>query len=100
MDLRETFTNVYEDFLKAFFHVETIGEKKEKVESNINIGFFKINASVEKKLLEKHVAICFLERDAKILILCRSEMVGSYCGKWAGISGYVETNSDSKPLRS
>jgi len=53
MDLRETFTNVYEDFLKAFFHVETKGEKKEKVESNINIGFFKINASVEKKLLEK-----------------------------------------------
>jgi AAA+ ATPase superfamily predicted ATPase len=53
MDLRETFTNVYEDFLKAFFQIETKGEKKEKVESNINIGFFKINASVEKKLLEK-----------------------------------------------
>jgi AAA+ ATPase superfamily predicted ATPase len=53
MDLRKTFTNVYEDFLKAFFHVETKGEKKEKLGSNINIGFFKINASVEKKILEK-----------------------------------------------
>jgi AAA+ ATPase superfamily predicted ATPase len=55
MDLRKTFTNVYEDFLKAFFRVETKGEKKEKLESNINIGFFKINASVEKRILEKRV---------------------------------------------
>jgi AAA+ ATPase superfamily predicted ATPase len=27
MDLRKTFTNVYEDFLKAFFQVETKGGK-------------------------------------------------------------------------
>jgi AAA+ ATPase superfamily predicted ATPase len=53
MDLRETFTNVYEDFLKAFFRVEIQGEKDEKLASNINIGFFKITASVEKKILEK-----------------------------------------------
>jgi AAA+ ATPase superfamily predicted ATPase len=53
MDLRKTFTNVYEDFLKTFFRVETQGEKKEKLASNINIGFFKINALVEKKILEK-----------------------------------------------
>jgi AAA+ ATPase superfamily predicted ATPase len=53
MDLRKTFTNGYEDFLKAFFHVETRGEKKEKLASNINVGFFKIDASVEKKILEK-----------------------------------------------
>jgi hypothetical protein len=53
LDLRETFTNVYEDFLKAFFHVETKGEKKESISSNINIGFFKIDAAVEKKILEK-----------------------------------------------
>ena len=53
MDLREAFTNVYEDFLKAFFQVETKGEKKETLSSNINIGFFKIDASVEKKILEK-----------------------------------------------
>jgi AAA+ ATPase superfamily predicted ATPase len=55
IDLRETFTNVYEDFLKTFFQVKTEGEKKEKLDSNINIGFFKINASVEKKILEKRV---------------------------------------------
>jgi len=53
LDLRETFTNVYEDFLKTFFHVETRGEKKESLASNINIGFFKIDAAIERKILEK-----------------------------------------------
>jgi len=53
LDLRETFTNVYEDFLKSFFQVETRGEKKQSLTSNINIGFFKIDAAVEKKILEK-----------------------------------------------
>jgi AAA+ ATPase superfamily predicted ATPase len=53
IDLRETFTNVYEDFLKTFFQVQQKGEQKEKLKSDINIGFFKITASVEKKILEK-----------------------------------------------
>jgi AAA+ ATPase superfamily predicted ATPase len=70
MDLRKAFTNIYEDFIKAFFHVETKGEKKEKVESNINIGFFKINASVEKKILEKR-ADPFKVMDAEFLDLTR-----------------------------
>ncbi|MDQ1353790.1 MAG: uncharacterized protein QG657_4097, partial [Acidobacteriota bacterium] len=43
IDLRKTFTNVYEDFLKTFFQVESSGEKKESRASNINIGFFKID---------------------------------------------------------
>lgn len=55
LNLRETFTNVYEDFLKAFFDVQKEGEKKEIVESNINVGFFKVNSAVEKKILEKRV---------------------------------------------
>ena len=53
LDLRETFTNVYEDFLKTFFRVETQGEKKKSLTSNINIGFFKIDAALEKKILGK-----------------------------------------------
>ena len=53
LNLRKTFTNVYEDFLKTFFRVETSGEKKETLTSNINIGFFKIDALVEKKILAK-----------------------------------------------
>ncbi|MCX6584668.1 MAG: ATP-binding protein [Candidatus Aminicenantes bacterium] len=53
LNLRETFTNVYEDFLKTFFEVQKEGEKKENLETNINVGFFKINSTVEKKILEK-----------------------------------------------
>jgi len=53
VNLRETFTDVYEDFLKTFFQVERKGEKKAAVESDINVGFFKISSSIEKKILEK-----------------------------------------------
>ena len=55
LNLRETFTNVYEDFLKTFFRVEGKGNKKEKLSSDINIGFFKISSAVEKQILEKRV---------------------------------------------
>jgi len=39
---------------------------------------------------EKRVVTCFLEYDKKILLLRRSERVGTYRGRWAGISGYIE----------
>ena len=55
MNLRKTFTNVYGDFLKSFFRVETREEKKKSLASAINIGFFKIDAAIEKKILEKRV---------------------------------------------
>jgi AAA+ ATPase superfamily predicted ATPase len=69
-NLRKIFTNVYEDFLKAFFHVETRGEKKESLTSNINIGFFKIDAAVERKILEKR-ADPFKVMEAEFLDLTR-----------------------------
>lgn len=38
-----------------------------------------------------HVVTCFLVRDnGQILIVQRSQRVGSYHGHWAGISGFVE----------
>jgi AAA+ ATPase superfamily predicted ATPase len=55
VNLRETFTHVYEDFLKTFFQVEQKGEKTANLESDINVGFFKISSSIEKKILEKRV---------------------------------------------
>ncbi len=55
VNLRETFTDVYEDFLKTFFRVERKGEKTATLESDINVGFFKISSSIEKKILEKRV---------------------------------------------
>ncbi len=39
---------------------------------------------------EKHVVTCFLEHEGKIAIVKRSQRVGSYRGRWAGISGYIE----------
>jgi 8-oxo-dGTP diphosphatase len=49
-------------------------------------------------LKEKHVVTCFLESDGEILILRRSEQVGSYQGRWAGVSGYVEKTADEQAL--
>jgi len=49
-------------------------------------------------LEEKHVVTCFLESEGKILLLRRSSQVGSYRGKWAGVSGYVESPPDKQAL--
>jgi 8-oxo-dGTP pyrophosphatase MutT (NUDIX family) len=38
----------------------------------------------------KYVVTCFMEHGKKIALLKRSELVGSYRGRWAGISGYIE----------
>lgn len=39
---------------------------------------------------------CFLESDGEILLLRRSERVGSYQGRWAGVSGYIEMTADEQ----
>ena len=49
-------------------------------------------------LPEKRVVTCFLESDGEVLILRRSRQVGSYQGKWAGVSGYMETTADEQAL--
>jgi len=49
-------------------------------------------------LEEKHVVTCFLESEKEILILRRSEKVGTYQGRWAGVSGYVESGPDEQAL--
>jgi 8-oxo-dGTP diphosphatase len=45
---------------------------------------------------ERSVVTCFLERNGQIMILRRSERVGTYRGKWAGVSGYMEEGT--RPL--
>ena len=40
-----------------------------------------------------HVVTCFLEQGGKIPLFRRSQRVGTYRGKWAGISGYVEAGN-------
>ncbi len=49
-------------------------------------------------LTEKQVVTCFLESNGEILILRRSERVGSYQGKWAGVSGFVETTPGEQAM--
>jgi 8-oxo-dGTP pyrophosphatase MutT (NUDIX family) len=51
-----------------------------------------LNTIGTRSLDEKHVVTCFLEHKGKILILRRSKKVGSYQGRWAGVSGYVEAS--------
>ena len=46
----------------------------------------------------KEVVTCILESENKILILRRSAKVGSYQGRWAGVSGYAERSPDEQSL--
>ncbi len=49
-------------------------------------------------LTERNVVTCFLQSGGEILILRRSEKVGSYRGRWAGVSGYIENTPDEQAL--
>jgi 8-oxo-dGTP diphosphatase len=53
---------------------------------------------IKKPLTEKLVVTCFLESGGEILLLRRSDQVGSYRGRWAGVSGYIETTADEQAL--
>jgi len=53
---------------------------------------------INKPLPEKRVVTCFLESENEILILRRSEQVGSYQGRWAGVSGYIDKTADEQAL--
>ncbi len=47
--------------------------------------------SPPKKALEtRKVVTAFLQHDGKILLVRRSQKVGTYQGRWSGISGYLE----------
>jgi len=45
-------------------------------------------------LEKRRVVTSFLEREGKILLLKRSSKVGTYKGRWAGVSGYVDDNEE------
>ncbi|MEF8807196.1 NUDIX domain-containing protein [Natronomonas sp.] len=45
--------------------------------------------------MEEHAVVtCFLRHGTEVLLVRRSEAVGSYRGKWGGISGYAEGTPD------
>lgn len=62
---------------------------------------FLLGLSIDQTALqERKVVTCFLESGGEILILRRSDRVGTYRGKWAGVSGYLEkdTTADEQVL--
>ena len=48
--------------------------------------------------VEKPVVTCFLEKEGRILLLRRSDRVGSYRGCWAAVSGYMEQPAEKQAL--
>ena len=53
------------------------------------------NDHAQEGVRPTHVVTCFLLRqdtaEPRMLIVQRSQRVGSYHGQWAGVSGFVET---------
>jgi 8-oxo-dGTP diphosphatase len=49
-------------------------------------------------LQAKHVITCFLLQNSRILLLKRSQHVGTFKGKWAAVSGYIESDADRQSL--
>jgi 8-oxo-dGTP pyrophosphatase MutT (NUDIX family) len=45
-------------------------------------------------MIDKKIVTCFLEHNNKVLILRRSNKVGTYRGKWASVSGHIEGGED------
>jgi translation initiation factor 2B subunit (eIF-2B alpha/beta/delta family)/ADP-ribose pyrophosphatase YjhB (NUDIX family) len=43
---------------------------------------------------ETPVVTCFLRNRGDVLLLCRSEAVGSYTGQWGGVAGHVARESE------
>ncbi|AHG00476.1 initiation factor 2B [Halostagnicola larsenii XH-48] len=41
-----------------------------------------------------HVVTAFLRNRGEVLLLCRSDAVGTYAGQWGGVSGFAEGDPD------
>jgi translation initiation factor 2B subunit (eIF-2B alpha/beta/delta family) len=44
---------------------------------------------------ETHVVTCFLRNRGEVLLLRRSDEVGSYAGQWGGVAGHAEGDPDA-----
>ncbi|MGH9462495.1 MAG: NUDIX domain-containing protein [Vicinamibacteria bacterium] len=52
-----------------------------------------------KTLEDTHVVTCFLRNRGDVLLLRRSEAVGSYRGKWGTVAGYAEGSPEQAATR-
>lgn len=50
-------------------------------------------------LEETHVVTCILRNQGEVLLLRRSEAVGSYQGQWGGVAGHAEGDPDAAAWR-
>jgi nicotinamide-nucleotide amidase len=57
-----------------------------------------LNPAISQDIENKQVVTAFLRQGNKILILRRSGKVGTYRGKWAGVSGYIEKTAREQAL--
>ena len=86
--------------LTSHKHIFT-GNREEIKQKAAETALKMIKEHIEKCLQEtgelplevKHVVTCFLEHKNMILILRRSQKVGTYKRAWAGVSGYIETDA-------
>ena len=85
--------------LSPFGTINTLLEKSSPMEfqqqnSNEQKTVSQAEQAWEPTLRPTHVVTCFLQRadgaEPRILIVQRSQRVGSYHGYWAGVSGFVE----------
>ncbi len=44
----------------------------------------------DKSMDKVHVVTAFIEKQGQVLLLRRSNKVGTYHGKWSGVSGYLD----------
>lgn len=66
-------------------------ENKQQAASAVLEWLFEhLSADVVPSNEPKRVVTCFLEKDGRILLLRRSQKVGTYRGWWAAVSGYME----------
>jgi translation initiation factor 2B subunit (eIF-2B alpha/beta/delta family) len=52
----------------------------------------------ERGAMSTHVVTCFLRDGTDVLLTRRSGEVGTYTGRWAGVSGYVEDLAAGQPV--
>ncbi len=87
-----------------YFKANREGNKQKATEAALNllkeylIDLLSQTENAPKNLTEKHIVTCFLEHDNKILLLKRSQKVGTYQEQWAGVSGYIETTDDQQAI--
>lgn len=57
-----------------------------------------MSADIHNSLPVKHIVTCFLQQNSHILLLKRSRHVSTFQGKWAAVSGYIESDADRQSL--